>query len=337
MKAVGIRGGKGSADDFFIEDNVADPAATGNHIVVRIHSFGLNRMDIMQREDRYPYPLLPESGKILGVEFSGLVEEIGPQCKSDFQVGQRCFGLAYGGAYAEKISVSENMLMHMPDGLSFETAAGFPETFFTAVQAIHLIGDLQPGQSVLIHAGSSGVGQAAIQVARCGGADKIFVTAGSDDKCTLCKSLGADFAINYRTCGEDDFAEVIRRETGGKGVELIIDLVGQAYWHRTTAAAAMEGRIVIIATMSGAIVDKFSFRDLMNKRLWVMTTTLRTRPADYQKKLRDVVVEKILPHLAKCEVKVTVDEIFPWLEISSAHKKMESNSHAGKLICNVQV
>lgn len=211
------------------------------------------------------------------------------------------------------------------------------QTYFTAVQATHLIGDLQPGQSVLIHAGSSGVGQAAIQVARCGGASKVFVTAGSDAKCDLCKSLGADFAINYRTCGDKDFAEVIRHETRGKGVDLIIDLVGQSYWHRTTAAAAMEGRIVIVATMSGAIIEKFSLRDLMNKRLWVMTTTLRTRPPEYQKQLRDVVIEKALPYFAKGEMKVTVDEVFSWTEIGNAHKKMESNTHAGKLICNVQV
>jgi NADPH:quinone reductase-like Zn-dependent oxidoreductase len=210
------------------------------------------------------------------------------------------------------------------------------QTFFTASQAIHMIGNLKPGESVLIHAGSSGVGQAAIQVARSGGASKIFTTAGSDAKCNLCKSLGADFAINYRTCGEDDFAKVIHRETGGKGVNLIVDLVGQSYWHRTVASAAMEGRIVIVALMSGGVIEKFSMRDLMNKRLWVMTTTLRTRPADYQRQLRDLVIEKVLPSFVRGDVKVTIDEVFPWSEVGKAHKKMESNSHAGKLICRVE-
>lgn len=198
-----------------------------------------------------------------------------------------------------------------------------------------MIGGLQPGQSVLIHAGSSGVGQAAIQVARCGGASKIFTTAGSDAKCELCRSLGADFAINYRTCGDDDFAEVIRRETKGIGVNLIIDLVGQSYWHRTVASAAMEARVVIVALMSGGVVDRFNFRDLMNKRMWVMTTTLRTRPAAYQKQLRDLVVEKALPHLTSGEMGVKIDQVYSWTKVGEAHSKMESNAHAGKLICVV--
>lgn len=218
--------------------------------------------------------------------------------------------------------------------MSPSTHTSLTQTYFTAVQAIHLIGGLEPAQSVLIHAGSSGVGQAAIQVARYGGASKIFTTAGSDAKCDLCKSLGADFAINYRS-GED-FAAVIERETQGKGVNLIIDLVGQSYWHRTTASAAMEGKIVLVAAMSGSVIEEFNLRALLNKRLWVMATTLRTRSAEYQGTLRDVFVQKALPHLAKGEMKVTVDQVFPWTEIGAAHKKMESNTHAGKLICRVE-
>ncbi|KAI1425232.1 hypothetical protein F5Y12DRAFT_748265 [Xylaria sp. FL1777] len=334
MRAIGIKGGKGDADKLFIQDDVPDPVVHDDRVLVRIKAFGLNRMDIMQREDRYPYPLLPESGKILGVEFSGTVEATGPSCSGIFKEGERVFGLAYGGAYAEKISVSEKMLMHMPEKMSYEIAAGIPETYFTAIQAVHLVGGLEPGQSVLIHAGASGVGQAAIQIARFWGASMIFTTAGTDAKCALCKSLGADFAINYRT-GED-FSKVIERETQGKGVNLIIDLVGQDYWHRNTASAAMEAKIVLVAAMSGSIIEGFNLRALLNKRLWVLATTLRTRSADYQSKLKKVFLEKALPFLADGTMTVTIHNVFSWSEVATAHKMMEANTNAGKLICRVE-
>ncbi|KFY84841.1 hypothetical protein V500_08942 [Pseudogymnoascus sp. VKM F-4518 (FW-2643)] len=333
MKAVGIKNGRGNADAFFIEDNVPDPIASSGRILVAIKAFGLNRMDIMQREDKYPYPLLPESGKILGVEFSGLVEEVGPNCTSNFKVGDKVFGLAYGGAYAQKISVSETMIMHIPDTMSFETAAGIPETYFTAIQAIHLVGGLEPGQSVLIHAGASGVGQAAIQVAKLGGASKVIVTAGTDAKCDLCRFLGADVAVNYRT---EKFADVVERETAGAGINLIIDLVGQNYWHANTASAAKEGKIVLVAAMSGSIIDGFDLRALLNKRLWVLATTLRTRDSKYQGKLRDKFVDVALENLGTGRMRITVDKVFPWSEIAEAHKRMEANTNAGKLICVVE-
>ncbi|KFY69255.1 hypothetical protein V496_00389 [Pseudogymnoascus sp. VKM F-4515 (FW-2607)] len=333
MKAIGIKNGRGNADAFFIEDNVPDPIASSGRILVAIKAFGLNRMDIMQREDKYPYPLLPESGKILGVEFSGLVEKVGPNCTSNFKVGNKVFGLAYGGAYAEKISVSETMIMHIPDTMSFETAAGIPETYFTAIQAIHLVGGLEPGQSVLVHAGASGVGQAAIQVAKLGGASKVIVTAGTDAKCDLCRSLGADVAINYHT---ENFADVVERETGGAGINLIIDLVGQNYWHANTASAAKEGKIVLVAAMSGSIIDSFDLRALLNKRLWVLATTLRTRDSTYQGKLRDKFVDVALDNLRTGRMRITVDKVFPWGNIAEAHKRMEANTNAGKLICVVE-
>ncbi|KKA23550.1 Quinone oxidoreductase [Rasamsonia emersonii CBS 393.64] len=286
----------------------------------------------MQREDRYPYPLLPESGNILGVEFSGVVEEKGPECSDSFQIGDRVFGLAYGGAYAQKIVVSEKMLLPLPPSLSFEEAAGAPETFFTAIQAIHLVGNLQPGQTVLIHAGASGVGQSAIQVAKFGGASTIITTAGSDEKCQLCRTLGADIAVNYRT---EDFAEVVRTATKGRGVDLIVDLVGQNYWHRNTACAAMDGRIVLVAALSGSKIADFDLRALLNKRLWVQATTLRTRDAAYQARVRDFFAERILPHLSKGEMRTVVDKVYDWRDVSEAHKRLESNAHAGKIICRV--
>ncbi|KAG4443231.1 hypothetical protein IFR05_001274 [Cadophora sp. M221] len=332
MKAVGIKDGRGNADAFFIDDSVPDPIASSGRILVAIKAFGLNRMDIMQREDKYPYPLLPESGKILGVEFSGLVEEVGPDCTSDFKVGDKVFGLAYGGAYAQKISVSEKMIMHLPDTMSFETAAGIPETYFTAIQAIYLVGGLEPGQSVLIHAGASGVGQAAIQVAKLGGSSKVIVTAGTDAKCDLCRSLGADVAVNYN---KESFADVVQRETAGAGINLIIDLVGQSYWHANTASAAKEGKIVLVAAMSGSMIEGFNLRALLNKRLWVLATTLRTRDSTYQGKLRDKFVEVAMENLRTGRMRITVDKVYPWGEIAEAHKRMEANINAGKLICVV--
>jgi NADPH:quinone reductase-like Zn-dependent oxidoreductase len=196
-----------------------------------------------------------------------------------------------------------------------------------------LVGDFQSGQSILIHAGASGVGQAAIQVARHLGATKVFATAGTDAKCQLCKSLGADFAINYKS-GED-FRDVVMRETGGRGVDLIIDLVGRDYWDRNVASAAMDSKIVLVALMSGGVVDQCNLRALMNKRIWVMPTTLRTRSREYQKKLRDVFVNIALPAITEGKLGITIDRIFSWKQVSEAHKLMESNANAGKILCVV--
>lgn len=243
------------------------------------------------------------------------------------------------------------MLMHLPSNLSFVEAAGIPEvvirqsfwignskanpfqTFFTAIQAIFLVGDLQPGQTVLIHAGASGVGQSAIQLAKVGGASKIFTTAGSDEKCNLCKSLGAQVAVNYRS--GDDFAEIVHRETEGRGVDLIVDLVGRDYFHQNMRSAAIDSRMVIVAAMSGSKVDDFDIRALMNKRIWLMATTLRTRDAAYQGQVRDVFLEKVMPHLVSGEIRVTVDKKYSWSDVSAAHKRLESNVNAGKIICTV--
>ncbi|KAH8586183.1 hypothetical protein B0O99DRAFT_558468 [Bisporella sp. PMI_857] len=332
MKAVGVTGGRGNADALFIDDNVPDPVVKPGHILVNIKAFGLNRMDIMQREDKYPYPLLPESGTIMGVEFSGIVQETGPNCTSEFNSGDRVFGLAYGGAYSQKISVSEKTLMHMPADMAFEIAAGIPETYFTAIQALILVGALEKGKSVLIHAGASGVGQALIQVARQGGASKIWATAGTDEKCKLCKSLGADVVVNYRS---ENFAENIKKDTNGRGVDLIIDLVGRDYWHKNMASAAKDSKMVLVAAMSGSMIDNFNLRDLLNKRIWVLATTLRTRDSTYQGKLRDKFVEFAMGPLTSGEMKITVDKVYPWAEISNAHKRMEANVNAGKIICTV--
>ncbi|KAI0141233.1 hypothetical protein GGR57DRAFT_487616 [Xylariaceae sp. FL1272] len=333
MRSIRVKDGKGDADALYINDHEPDPTPGTNDVIVTIKCFGLNRMDIMQREAKYPYPLPAEAGDIMGVEFSGIVAELGSQCSSNFRVGDEVFGLAYGGAYAEKIRISENMLMNKPESLSFEEAAGIPETFFTALQAVYLVGGLTKGQSVLIHAGASGVGQAAIQISKLLGAKSIFTTAGTDSKCELCKSLGADFSINYKH--GDSFDAVVSRETQGRGVDLIIDMVGRDYWHRNVASCAMDSRIVLVALMSGGIVDECSFRALMNKRISILPTTLRTRSTAYQKELRDVFLKLALPAFTDKRLKVTIDNVFSWKDVSKAHRRMESNANAGKIICTV--
>lgn len=195
------------------------------------------------------------------------------------------------------------------------------------------MGGLQSGQDVIVHAGASGVGQAVIQVAKKGGAKRVFTTAGTDEKIELCKSLGTDFASNYRK-GEN-FAEVAARETDGRGVDLIIDLVGHDYWDRNIESLAMDSRIVLVALMSGGVIDEFNLRKLMNKRIWVMATTLRTRSKEYQKELRDKFVELALPGLADGSMRITVDKVYSWKDVGEAHKRMEANANAGKLICVV--
>lgn len=198
------------------------------------------------------------------------------------------------------------------------------------MQAVHLVGQLKKGQSVLVHAGASGVGLAAIQVARMGGASKVFATAGTDEKCEICRQSGADIAVNYR---KDDFAEVLKNETDG-GINIIVDMVGRDYWHRNTALAALEGKIVIVANLSGSKVDDFDLRPFIGKRLSVQGTTLRNRTPEYQNNLRDSFVEKCMPHFDGL-MKIQIDKVFPWTQVIEAHKRMESNVNAGKIICTI--
>ncbi|KUL84837.1 hypothetical protein ZTR_08219 [Talaromyces verruculosus] len=335
MRAISVQNGHGPASAMFIDDMVPDPVLKGDRIIVRVKAFGINRMDIWQRQQAYPYKLPEEThGNIMGVEFSGIVEQLGRECSTkSFKAGDRVFGLVYGGAYAEKVSVSEKMLMHLPEELSFEERASVPETYFTASQAIHLVGDMAPNANVLIHAGASGVGQSAIQVARLAGARKMFTTAGTPEKCELVKSLGADFAVNYRA-GED-FAEVVSRETDGKGVDLIVDLVGANYWAQNVASAAVDSRIVIIAMMSGGRIPEFDMRPLLTKRVWICTTTLRMRSVEYQIGVRNIFVQHILPGLVERRIKSVIDKVYSWKQIGEAHERMEKNQSSGKVICIV--
>jgi NADPH:quinone reductase-like Zn-dependent oxidoreductase len=245
-------------------------------------------MDLLQREGNYPVPA--GASKILGVEFSGHIESLGPDVKENFKPGDEVFGLAYGGAYAEYIAVSTHMLIHKPAHLSWEDAAGIPEVWITATQALFFVGEFTAGKSVLWHAGASSVSIAGIQIARAAGASEVYVTAGSQDKIDFCvKELGARAGFNYKT---QDWAAEIVKATGGKGVDLVIDFVGAAYFQGNLKAAAKDGHIVNLGFLGGTKLPAETDISLfLLKRLRYEGSSLRSRDPEYQGRLRDKLEE----------------------------------------------
>ncbi|KAL4882571.1 hypothetical protein BJY04DRAFT_186436 [Aspergillus karnatakaensis] len=331
MRAVAIKNNSGPADALYI-DTIPLPEVQPSQALVKVKAFGLNRMDLLQREGQYPVP--PQAPSTLGVEFSGTISELGEGCKDDFKVGDEVFGLAYGGAYAEYIAVSTGMLIHKPKEIGWEEAAGIPETWITATQALHLVGAFQKGNSVLWHAGASSVSIAGIQLAKAAGASAIYVTAGSDEKIDFCvKQLGATAGFNYRT---QNWAEELSKATGGKGVDVIVDYIGAGYFQDNLKSAALDGRIVNLAFLGGVKVEgPVDISYFLRKRVRFEGSTLRSRDEGYQRKLRDTVVENALEKLKTGEFKVFVEKVFSWEDVVEAHKLMESNQTKGKIICTI--
>ncbi|KAK7427834.1 hypothetical protein QQZ08_005606 [Neonectria magnoliae] len=330
MKAVDIRGGKGERDALFINDQTPRPSPAEGQALVRVKAFGINRMDIIQRRGFYPLP--PQAPATLGVEFSGVIESLGSGEHGGFEEGTEVFGLAYGGAYAEYIAVSTKMLLHKPKTMSFETCAGIPETWITATQALHLVLGFTRGKSILWHAGASGVSIAGIQLSRIAGASEVYATAGTQEKCDFITSkLGATAAINYKT---HDWAEEIKRITGGKGVDFIVDFVGGSYFQQNLAAAARDSRVVLLGTLGGGQVPNADISQILFKRIRIEGSTLRSRDEDYQGKLRDR-LEEYLPDFESGKLEIFVDKVLPWGEIQEAHEHMEEARNLGKIICTI--
>ncbi|KAI0182901.1 zinc-binding dehydrogenase [Xylaria flabelliformis] len=338
MKAVDIKNGKGPASSLFINEATPKPTPKEGEVLVRVKAFGLNRMDLLQREGFYPLP--PQAPSTLGVEFSGVIESFGPPLSSPssstkdekLQEGDAVFGLAYGGAYAEYIAVDIRMLLRKPDFLSWETAAGIPETFMTATQALHFVGDFAKGKSVLWHAGASGVSIAGIQLSLDSGASAVYATAGTDEKCRFIESeLGATKAFNYKT---EDWAKGILEATGGKGVDLIVDFVGASYFQKNMVAAAKDSRWVMLGLMGGSKLEGVDIGMLLFKRIRVEGSTLRSRDPDYQGRLKDRLAE-YLPDFESGKLKVRIDSVFAMEDVIKAHELMEKNVTTGKIICTV--
>ncbi|MFB6099613.1 MAG: NAD(P)H-quinone oxidoreductase [Salinibacter sp.] len=306
---------------------VPTPSPGADEVRVQVHATALNRADTFQRRGHYPPP--EGASPILGLEMAGVVEDVG-EAVIDWHEGDRVFALLAGGGYAEQVVVHKDMLMAVPPGLSMVEAAAIPEVFLTAYQALHWLGGLQSGHNVLIHAGASGVGTAAIQLARNAGAHP-YITA-SAPKHEVCRDLGAEATIDYES---EDFAERIEALTDGTGVDIILDFIGAPYFHKNVASLAMDGRIVQLATLGGSTVDEVSLRDLMATRAQLLASTLRNRSLDYKVQLTQEFASDVLPEFVDGALRPVIDSTYDWTEVAEAHRRMENNENAGKIVLKV--
>jgi putative PIG3 family NAD(P)H quinone oxidoreductase len=300
------------------------PEPGADELLVKVHAAALNRADTLQRRGHYPPP--EGASEILGLDIAGTVEAMGPGCVN-WNEGDRVFGLVPGGGYAEYAVIHKEMAMVVPPGLSLTEAAAIPEVFLTAYQALHWLGQLQAGHHVLIHAGASGVGTAAIQLVRAAEAHP-YVTA-SAPKHDVCRELGAEATIDYES---EAFVDRIEEMTDGRGVDIILDFIGAPYFHDNVASLAMDGRIVQLATLGGSTVEAVNLRALMGKRVQLLTSTLRSRSRDYKVRLTQEFAADILPRFIDGALRPVIDSTFDWTEAAAAHRRMENNENAGKIV-----
>jgi putative PIG3 family NAD(P)H quinone oxidoreductase len=300
------------------------PHPAEGEVLVRVRAAGVNRPDIMQRQGRYPPP--PDASDVPGLEIAGEVVALGPGV-SGAALGDRVTALLPGGGYAEYAVAAAPLCLAVPEGLSMVEAAAIPETFFTVWTNLFDRGGLKKGESVLIHGGTSGIGTTAIQLANAWGA-RVFATAGNPEKARACERLGAARGIDYHA---EDFVEIVRQETGGEGVNVILDMVGAAYLARNLDAAAMEGRLVVISLIGGAR-GEINLNTLMSKRLTVTGSTLRIRSVAQKAIVAEGVRRNVWPLIAAGRVKPVIHATFPLAQASDAHRLMESSKHIGKIV-----
>ncbi len=323
MKAVLLKEPGGPEELYLGEAPL--PECHDDEIRVKVRATAINRADTVQRRGMYPPP--PGASPILGLEMAGEVEAVGAKVKK-WKVGDRVFALLPGGGYAEYAVVPEEMVMPIPDNLSFEEGAGIAEVYLTSYQALVWLGELHPKENVLIHAGASGVGTAAIQMAKLEQCS-VIATAGSEAKIQVCRDLGADFAFNYR---ESEFVEKVLDATKGHGADVIIDFVGEPHFRQNMNCIAQDGRLVFLALLGGTTINSFKLDLLMQKRVKLMGSTLRNRSDAYKISLSQSFAQSYLRKFETAELKVVIDRVMPWEEVAAAHTTIESNLNIGKII-----
>lgn len=300
------------------------PVPNDTEVLIRVAAAGVNRADVLQRKGHYPSP--PGAPSYPGLEAAGVIAAVGSAVR-EFKVGDKVCALLQGGGYAEYCAIDEGQVLPIPGALNMVEAASLPEAYFTVWSNVFGFGRLQPGETLLVHGGSSGIGVAAIQLATVLG-HTVFTTAGTDDKCRFCEQLGAKRAINYKT---EDFVAVIAEQTGRRGVDVLLDMVGGSYLSRNVSCLAPDGRLVIIATQSGTKAEVDLLR-ILQRRLVLTGSALRPRDVAFKRAIKRSLLDVVWPLLASGAVKPIVDKVFPLDRASDAHAYMESSTHRGKIV-----
>ncbi len=303
------------------------PVPGPGQVLIAVEAAGVNRPDVLQRQGSYPAP--KGHSDIPGLEVAGRIAAVGADV-ARYKVGDAVMALVNGGGYATHCIAEHGSTLPVPAGLSMVEAAGVPETAFTVWHNVFERGGLKAGEWLMVHGGTSGIGVMAVQLAKARGAN-VIATAGSDEKCRACRKLGADWAVNYR---DQDFAEVVKEATGGKGVDVILDMVGGDYVERNIRCAAEDARIVNIAYQQGSKVTVDMIR-VMLKRLTLTGSTLRIRSSEVKAGIAKNVETHVSPLLAERRIKVVVDHTFPLREAAEAHRRLESSTHIGKIVLTV--
>jgi NADPH2:quinone reductase len=303
------------------------PVAKPGEVIIKVHAAGINRPDVFQRTGNYPVP--PGASDLPGLEVAGEIVD-GDLDNSGFSKGDMVCALVQGGGYAEYCAAPVEQCLPVPKGMSAIEAASLPETFFTVWSNVFDRGNLSDGETLLVQGGTSGIGVTAIQLATAMG-HRVFATAGSDDKCRACESLGAERGINYRS---EDFVEIVKAATGGKGVDVVLDMVAGDYLPREVNCLADDGRIVIIALLGGAKAN-VSLADVLRRRLTITGSTLRPRPVSFKAAIAAKLRQNVWPLLESGKIKPVIYKTFPLAEAAQAHALMESSTHVGKIMLEV--